>query len=128
MSERIRLLQDYLLSHNPARFFGDDATLEDVLGGGVWRGWEAIDVWHRTASPSALLEGQAELVRLIEGGNIVAAELLVLGAPDSAGNAVRLPMVGIYEMAGRTIQRARLYFDPARLAARTPNRLGAESR
>ncbi|HSR46587.1 MAG TPA: nuclear transport factor 2 family protein [Anaerolineales bacterium] len=128
MSEHIRLLQDYLLSHNPARFFADDATLEDVLAGGIWRGWEAIDAWHRQASPSAVLEGQAELVRLIEGDGVVAAELLVVGAPDSNGNAVRLPMVGIYEVAGRMIHRARLYFDPARPIARTLKELGADSR
>jgi limonene-1,2-epoxide hydrolase len=122
MSERIRLLQDYFLSHDPARFFGDDATLEDVLGGGIWRGWEAIDAWHRRASPNVLLEGQAELIRLIEGGDAVAAELTVLGTDHLTRSAVRLPMVGIYDVTGRTIQYARLYFDPARLVPRTGDR------
>lgn len=126
MSERIRLLQDYFLSHDPARFFADDATLEDVFGGGVWQGWEAIEAWHRRSSPTSLFEGEAELVRLIEGDGVVAAELMVEGAPDSSGNAVRFPMVGIYDVAGRTIHRARLYFDSARLHARPPKGSGAD--
>jgi hypothetical protein len=128
MPDRIRLLQDYFLSTNPGRFFADDATLEDVLGEEIWRGWEAIEAWHRGARPGGLLEGQAELIRLIEGEDAIAAELTVLRAADASGGVARLPMVGIYDVQGRTIHRARLYFDTAGRRPRSNPAAGAGGR
>lgn len=121
-SRAAQVVHDYFSGH-PVNAFADDATFEFIPLGQTFTGPEQIErvltALYGAAFPGASMDD----VRFVDGDDAVAVEWTfrgtntgpLMGAPPT-GRRVAVRMIGVYEVEGGKIQRARIYWDEADFA------------
>lgn len=103
---------DGYLADRAASWLADHVELRDVLRNEPHRGRASAAAWVN-ALFDTVIDGELTHVRLTVDAGRVAAEWILVGRDRVSDVSVRIPMVGIYDIANAQIVSGRLYYDPA---------------